>query len=266
MNPLERDVAALRPTERFSDRVENYVRFRPGYPAGVLELLRREMNFTPASVVADVGSGTGLLARLFLDNGNAVYGVEPNREMREAGERLLRDFPGFRSVAGSAEATTLGDASVDFVTAGQAFHWFDVERARREFKRILRPGGWAALVWNDRRRDSTPYLAAYEALLRRYGTDYNTVADGGVLSEEEGDALLRGFFGGDYRRETFDNFQTFDFEGVRGRLLSASYVPLAGQPGHDELFAGMREIYDEHQRDGLVRLEYDTQVYYGHIA
>jgi hypothetical protein len=151
------------------------------------------------------------------------------------------------------------------VTAGQAFHWFDIAGARREFRRIMRPGTFCALIWNERRRDSTPFLAAYESLLRRHGTDYSAVADG-VLSDEDGERLLRAFFGGDYRNESFDNFQTFDLVGLRGRLLSASYVPLAGEPGHEELFAGVRAAFDEHQSEGLVTIEYDTQVYYGRIA
>src|SRR5262245_9983579 len=112
----------------------------------MLEVLKNECGLTPDSVIADVGSGTGLLAKLFLENGNRVYCIEPNREMRQAGEGILEDYPKFLSVAGTAEATALSDASVDFVTAGQAAHWFDATKARHEFRRILRPGGWLALV------------------------------------------------------------------------------------------------------------------------
>jgi len=137
--------------QRFSNRVADYVRYRPGYPAALFDLLRVECAFTSNHAVADVGSGTGLLTKLFLENGNRVFGVEPNQEMRRAGEEFLHSFPKFTSVAGSAEATTLGDASVDFVTAGQAFHWFDPQAARREFLRILKTNGWVVIAWNDRR-------------------------------------------------------------------------------------------------------------------
>ena len=164
----------LSPTVRFSTRVENYVRYRPGYPDAVLAWLRAECDLTPAAVVADIGSGTGKLAELFLRNGNRVFGVEPNREMREAGEGMLAGFPNFVSVDGAAEATTLPAASVDFVTAGQAFHWFDRQTARREFARILKPGGWVVLVWNERRSDS-PFLRDYEALLREFASEYEQV-------------------------------------------------------------------------------------------
>jgi ubiquinone/menaquinone biosynthesis C-methylase UbiE len=148
------------PTQRFTNRVDHYTKYRPPYPRAVLDLLRVKCGLTSTSVVADVGSGTGILSQLFLNNGNRVFGIEPNKEMREAGERRLNDHPRFTSVAGTAEATTLDDDSVDLVTAGQAFHWLDPERTRTEFARILEPGGWVVLVWNWRRKDKTPFLAA----------------------------------------------------------------------------------------------------------
>ncbi len=162
-------------TQRFSSRVGNYVRYRPAYPSAVLDLLKNECGLTPASVIADIASGTGIFTRMLLENGNRVFGVEPNADMRKAGEEFLRAYPQFTSVAGTAEATTLADHSVDLITAAQAAHWFDREKARREFIRICRPGGWTVLLWNERRTGSTPFLRDYEQLLLEYGTDYQDV-------------------------------------------------------------------------------------------
>ena len=163
------------PTQRFSSRVDNYVRYRPGYPVVVLDLLKKMCGLTPDSVIADIGSGTGIFTRMLLQNGNRVFGIEPNADMLMAAEKLLASFPRFTSVAGAAETTTLTDYSVDFITAAQAAHWFDRERARREFVRILKPRGWTVLLWNERRTDSTPFLREYEQLLLTYGTDYQEV-------------------------------------------------------------------------------------------
>lgn len=258
------DASTTDPTRRFSDRVDDYVRYRPSYPPAVLDLLRRECGLTPRWIVADVGSGPGNLARLFLRNGNAVYGVEPNREMRQAGERLLRDFPRFTSVEGTAEDSTLAPASVDLVTAGQAFHWFDPDRARAEFTRILRPPHWVALVWNDRLTDTTPFLTAYEDLLQTYGTDYAAMCHRSV--DTEGSAVLDSFFGtGGYARAYFENRQVFDFEGLRGRLLSSSYTPGPGHPRREAMLAALRQVFDAHQQDGSVRFEYRTEVLCGRL-
>jgi ubiquinone/menaquinone biosynthesis C-methylase UbiE len=164
----------LRSTERFSSRVDNYVRYRPHYPKAVLESLQTNCGLTETSVIADVASGTGILTELFLQNGNVVYGVEPNHEMREAAEGLLKRYSQFRSIAGTAEETTLPETSVDFVTVGQAFHWFEIEKARQEFKRILKPQGCVALVWNER-KDSSPLDHAYEQLVQTYSDDYAEV-------------------------------------------------------------------------------------------
>lgn len=248
----------LRPTERFSDRVGDYVRCRPSYPPELLECLRRTCGLTPHWVVADVGSGTGLLAKVFLENGNRVYGVEPNAAMRTAGEEYLRAYDRFISQEGRAEATGLQSHSVDLISAGQAFHWFDRQRSRAEFERILRTGGWMALVWNER-LTSTPFLAGYEQLLRCYSPEYPKV-DHRNLDEE---ALAEFFHPGRFRQEVFFMRQQFDWEGLQGRWLSSSYVPAPGHPGHEEMRRELRVIFDRYQQDGLVDWEYKTRVYCG---
>jgi len=250
------------PTQRFSDRVADYVAYRPSYPAGVLDVLTRECSLSPHWRVADLGSGPGALTRLFLHYGCRVWGVEPNSPMRKAGEDLLRDYPSFTSVDGRAEKTTLGTESVDLVVAGQAFHWFDREATRDECRRILTAPRWAALVWNDRRLASTPFLVAYEALLELYGTDYATVNNKATV----GAAALTTFFGPrGYASATLDNAQRLDFPALRGRLLSSSYIPRQGQSGYDAMLRDLRTIFDAHQTDGVVSFDYDTRIFYGRL-
>ena len=247
------------PTQRFSDRVADYVRYRPGYPPGVLEALRDRAGLDASTVVADVGSGTGISAELFLRNGNAVFGVEPNAEMRAAAERLLAGTGRFTSVNGTAEATTLPGASVGLVVAGQAFHWFRPAEARAEFARILRPGGYVALVWNVRRLGATPFLRDYEALLQRFGTDYREVSHRTVDV-----ARLETFFSDEaFARDVFDNEQRFDLAGLTGRLLSSSYAPTARHPDHEPMLAELARLFEAHEAGGTVCLEYDTKVYIG---
>src|SRR5258708_34875832 len=144
--------------ERFSNRVQNYVKSRPGYPPEVLDLFKNELGLTAGSVIADIGSGTGISSRMFLENDNIVYGVEPNDAMRAAADRYLAGFHGFRSIKGTAENTGLPDDSVDFVIAAHAFHWFNQREAHREFARILKSSGYLALIWNERQLGTTPFL------------------------------------------------------------------------------------------------------------
>ncbi|HEY0169741.1 MAG TPA: class I SAM-dependent methyltransferase [Pyrinomonadaceae bacterium] len=250
------------PTARFSTRVSDYVKYRPGYPPAVIGLLESECGLNPSSEVADVGSGTGLLSEPFLRNGNRVYGVEPNREMREAGERLLAAYPNFVSVEGRAEETTLAPACVDFVVAGQAFHWFDPAGARREFLRILRPEGRVVVVWNDRRTGGTPFLEEYERLLLEYGTDYKEVS--AKYAEESSLSTLYG--GAEVGKAAFDNEQVFDYEGLKGRLMSSSYVPPPGHPRHEPLMREMEALFRRHGHGGRVVVGYDTKVFYGRLA
>lgn len=251
------------PTQRFSGRVADYAWYRPRYPAEVLDLLRRECGLTEDAVIVDVGSGTGILSKLFLENGNRVFGVEPNDEMRLAGDRLLSRYGRFTSLAATAEATTLPDLSADFITAGQAFHWFDARRARAEFFRVLKPGGWTVLVWNTRRKTGTPFLEAYEELLNTFGTDYAEVEHGRWGGPEE----IRAFFRpGSVQMASFDNRQVFDLDGLKGRLLSSSYVPAAGDLGHAEMLREIERIFMRHERSGVIVFEYDTEVYYGPLT
>ncbi len=248
-------------TSRFSDRVENYVRYRPGYPHQVVQELETESGLTPSHVVADIASGTGIWTRLLLENGNPVFGVEPNAEMREAGERLLAGFSKFTSVVGTAEATTLADHSVDFVSAAQAAHWFDRERAKCEFVRILKPGGWLVLLWNERLTDSTPFLRDYEQLLLTYATDYQD-----IRHEHTTDAINEFFDPAPFEERTFSMRQEFDYEGVKGRLLSSSYAPGPEHPRHAPMLRELRCLFDAHAVAGRATFEYKTRLYFGRLG
>ena len=251
---------AANATSRFSDRVENYVRYRPGYPWDVLRVLENDCRLAPHHVIADIASGTGIWSRMLLENGNHVFGVEPNTEMRQAGERLLAGFPKFTSVAGTAEATTLPDKSIDFVTAAQAAHWFDRERARREFVRVLKAGGWLVLLWNERLTDSTAFLRAYEELLLTFGTDYED-----VRHERTTDAVNEFFDPAPYKEHVFPMRQEFDYAGLEGRLLSSSYAPGPEHPKHAPMLRELRRIFETHAESGRVNFDYKTRVYLGRL-
>ena len=247
------------PTERFSGRVAEYVRHRPGYPPALYAWLRDAQGLRPSQAIADVGAGTGISAAMFLDAGHRVVAVEPNAAMRAAAIGRLGADPRFDAVDGSAEATGLADASVDVVSAAQAFHWFDQAAIRPEWRRILRAGGWAAVYWNSRRLAGTAFLEGYEALLRAYGTDYDSVSE-----RYEDDDHMRRWFGDGLRGVArFAHSQRLDFDGLRGRLLSSSYAPAAGDPRHAPMLAALRALFDATAVDGHVDFDYDTRVFAG---
>jgi SAM-dependent methyltransferase len=250
-------------TKRFSDRVRDYVLYRPDYPVEMLDLLAGEIGFSKDWVVADIGSGTGKLARDFLEYGNRVYGVEPNDEMRLAGEEVLADFDQFISVKGTAEATTLADDTADLITAGQAFHWFDVPNARKEFLRILKSDGYVVLVWNQWSADLSPFMSEYQNLLETFSLDAGRVRHASSRVDEE----IASFFGPrGHTTRYLDNKQVLVFEGVKGRLLSSSYAPLPGHPNHDPMMARLKEIFNTYQQEGVIDFLYKTHVYYGRLT
>jgi len=253
-------------TERFTDRVGHYLRARPRYPQTLIPFFVREMGLRPAWRIADIGSGTGFFSEPFLANGNEVLGIEPNGPMREAAERLLVNrFPNFHSRAGTAESTGLPDSSVDLVTAAQSFHWFDHTVARREFQRILKPNGWVALAWNNRRQDDA-LSTDYEQVVLRHAIDHSAIRKRHEHAASE--EVLNAFFGtrGAWKHGRLSNSQTMDFDALRDRLLSSSYIPLSSDARFKPMIAELQEIFTRHQHGGVVRFEYDTDIYYGRLS
>ena len=244
------------PTQRFSDRVDNYVKYRPNYPPQILDFLKTKLGLTSESVIVDVGSGTGISSEIFLKNGNQVYAIEPNDEMRKAAETALGDYPKFQSKMGRSENTGLQNETADFVVAAQAFHWFEPKATKKEFDRILKKNGRIVLIWNDRKIVGTPFAEEYEALITLFGTDYKQVKHKNVDEQR-----IRNFMGA-FELHHFNNFQEFDFEGLLGRLASSSYAPNADHPRFADMRSALKHLFEKHQSNGYVRIEYDTQLYY----
>jgi SAM-dependent methyltransferase len=249
------------PTERFYDRVDAYVRSRPAYPVEVIDLLRRECGLGAGSVVADVGSGTGIFTRMLLDAGCTVFAVEPNASMRRAAEAVLSVEARFRSMAATAEQTGLPAESMQLITATQAFHWFDRILSRREFARILVPGGWVAILWNERFKDVDAFHSDYERLLQRWGTDYRNVDHARIGNE----ALQEFFAPHPFQTKSFPNEQTFDRIGLETRLLSSSYAPNLDSPDCAPMLRELEEVFARHERGGVIAMRYRTVVYYGRM-
>lgn len=250
----------MNPTERFSNRVENYVKYRPAYPPEVVDLMSDEMDLAKDSIVADIGSGTGIFAKLLLEKGCQVFGVEPNAAMRAAAENFLREFSSFQSVAGTAEKTNLADNSVDFITAAQAFHWFDKAKTPAEFRRILRSNGYIVLIWNERQLDSTAFLREYERFLLEFGTDYKTVRHDQIGLEE-----VEAVFKRNFSQKTFQYIQTVDFTGLKGRVLSSSYIPTDEHPHFQEMLAALENLFLKYENKGKVDIIYYTLVFFGKL-
>lgn len=247
----------MKNTERFSDRVENYVKYRPHYPNAIVACLEENAGLTKDSIIADIGAGTGISSVPFLKNGNKVIGVEPNKEMRAVAEQLQQHYPGYRVVNGSAEQTTLPDHSVDLIIAGQAFHWFNPLSAKIEFQRIAKPNSYVALIWNER-DTSNAFEQGYEKLVADYGADYKETGHKKVR-----DAQFTAFFSGSsYKEFRFENSQHFDYPGLRGRLLSSSYIPNAG-PTVSPMMNKLQELFEQYNQQGMVKFHYVTRVYVG---
>jgi SAM-dependent methyltransferase len=246
---------------RFTRTVENYVKYRPGYPYAIIEFLQGACHLTSESVIADIASGTGFLAEIFLQNGNRVIGVEPNAGMREAGQHFLQKYPRFTSISATAESTTLESQSVDMITVGQAFHWFDPEKSRREFSRILKPNGWVILVWNIARYD-TPFMRAYEQIWCKYLEPQSK----GETDPQAIEAGIKAWYSpGVVEMQSFENSQVVDLDGLRGRILSSSFCPAPEHLLHAPMLAELENIFQTHEAGGKVSIEYECRVNYGQL-
>ncbi|MDD5361732.1 MAG: class I SAM-dependent methyltransferase [Ignavibacteria bacterium] len=244
---------------RFTGRVENYAKYRPGYPEQVISALEKNIGFDQAKDIADIGCGTGILSKLFLNNGNLVFGVEPNEEMRANAEKQMAKFLNFISVNGTAENTALATHSVDIVTVGQAFHWFDFKKAKKEFNRILRKDGHVVILWNERKNTSL-FMKALNKTLKTLNQEYEEAEEN--IADKD---LLKTFFGEDkMHTNLFQNFQMLDLAGLKGRILSISYVPESGDE-HKRIMNEVKDLFDKYNNGGQVKLEYTTKVFYGKL-
>ncbi len=247
------------PQKRFSNRVKNYVKYRPKYPGIILDFIKHKLNLQNENIVADIGSGTGISSELFLKNGNTVYGVEPNKDMRETAEKLLKDYPNFISVNGTAESTTLKSKSIDFIVSAQSFHWFNLEKSKEKFLRILQPPGYVILLWNSRVNDASLFLSEYEDLLLKYAIDYKQISHKNIDGK-----ILDNFFNS-YEVRHFPNSQTFDFEGLKGRLLSSSYTPTKDHANYKPMIGQLKNIFERNNKFGKVEFIYNTELYFGRL-
>jgi SAM-dependent methyltransferase len=250
----------MKTADRFSNRVANYVKFRPGYPTAMMNLFTERLGLTRDSSVADIGCGPGNSSVPFVEFGCRVFGVEPNEPMRRAASKAFSGDSNFVAVDGSAQDTGLEEDSIDIVVAGQAFHWFNESAAVDEIRRIVKPGGYVALIWNERKLDATPFLKAYEELLIEFGTDYQVVRH---------DNLTRGglskTFGSQFELASYPNTQVFDLEGITGRLRSSSYTPAEDQPAFRPMIQKLETIFAEHEESGRIQVLYDTNVFFAEL-
>jgi SAM-dependent methyltransferase len=249
----------LKPTERFGNRVKYYLKYRPHYPEEIVSFLSKEIHLNRESVIADIGSGTGFLSEIFLKNNNVVFGIEPNEEMRLAGEEYLKQYSTFKSINGTAEKTTLEDSCADVITVGQAFHWFDHDKCKKEFSRILRNNKFIVIVYNERSITASKFMAEYEELLRKFAADY-----GGSTNRYFPEDKIKSFLGSEkLYTGIFNNRQIFDLEGFIGRTLSSSYTPSEDDENYDDFLVNLKLLFSIHQKNNIVEMIYDTKAYWG---
>ena len=245
---------------RFSNRVSNYIKYRPGYPIDIIDFLKSTLNLNTSDIIADIGSGTGIFSELFLKNGDTVFGIEPNKEMRHAAEDILKKYENFHSIGAAAENTTLENSCIDFITCAQSFHWFDREQVRKEFIRILKENGWVILIWNSRDDDASEFMFSFEKFINKFSVDYQNVNHKNI------DKHIFDSFFKKYNLKVFHNHQDLNLEGLKGRLLSASYVPTEEDPRSKLMINDLEKLFKKFEDHGVVKMIYNTEMYFGKLS
>jgi SAM-dependent methyltransferase len=252
---MDKEAVVLSPTKRFSNRVENYVKYRPSYPAAMIPFFEASLGLKQGQRIVDIGSGTGLFAKPLLEQGYAVTCIEPNDDMRRAGEQELGRFAGFTSRKHKGEQTGLRGQSVDLITVAQAFHWMDPMATKKEFNRILKADGHIVLAWNLRQH-TTAFMKAYHDLKERYRIEETT-------ARRDDEETLTAFFAPKTMQvQRFENNQLLNFEELKGQLLSASYIPLPGHPLYEEMIASLAELFVTSQQGGVITMVHETKIYW----
>jgi ubiquinone/menaquinone biosynthesis C-methylase UbiE len=251
----------MKTEDRFTSRVEDYIKYRPHYPNEVYSALLKAEVITPTSVIADIGCGTGISSELFLKHNHNTFGIEPNKAMLKAAKNYLKSYPSFVPILASAENTSLKERSVDAIICAQAFHWFNNDKSKKEFERIIKPNANVVLIWNDRKTADSGFQKVYEDFLRMFGTDYKIVDHKQVQKT----GVLENFFSAPYTELTFPNAQHLDFEGLKGRIHSSSYMPEEGHADYDFMMYCLKKIFNRYEENGKITLEYETKIYYGTI-
>lgn len=243
-------------TSRFSNRAENYARFRPGYPNEIFPFIQKVMNLKSDALIVDVGAGTGLFAEPMLQQGFSVTCIEPNDDMRRVGNERLKKYPSFQSISATAEDTGLKENTVDLITVAQTFHWLDPVAAREEFRRVLNPHGKVILAWN-RQRGQSEFEKRYNALRAKY-----RIGEPGPVQIDP-QLITKFFTPHSFETKAFPNKQLLDFEALKGQLLSKSYIPLPGHDRYDEMITDLIQLFVSYNDNGLVGIEYETVLFWG---
>ena len=251
----------LPPTERFSDRVADYVQARPSYPTEVITLLVEKCGIDSNSFIADIGCGTGIFTQQLLSIGCLVVGVEPNVPMLKAAVANLGSHDQFLAVEASGEDTRLADKCVDLVTVAQAFHWLSPSQARQEFQRILKPKGWVALIWNERKSSGSQFLEGYEKVLKEFAPEYALVKH----RNNSDDSTLAWFQNPEAELHSFENSHMIDQAGLLRRAFSSSYVPAEGTDSREVIAKELTKLFDSTHEEGLVSFDYETKVFLGQL-